>query len=103
MNKFWLCVVVSSLLEFVADVCYKEWALGRTALIWAGTLLYVLSSVFWAISLKHETLSKGIVIFSVVNVVMVILTGALLYGEQLTWQHKAGIALGLASIILIES
>ena len=90
-------------LEVAADVLLKKWALqDRGILLYSGLVLYLLGTVLWAFSLKHEYLSKAISVFTVFNLIAVVLVGVFLFKEDLTLVNKAGIALGIVSIILLE-
>jgi len=65
-------------------------------------LIYFIGSVFWAISLKYEYLSKAISVFAVLNLIIVVLVGVLYFKEDLSLINKIGIGLGILSVILIE-
>ncbi len=89
--------------EAVADVLLKKWALGsRQLFLGAGLLLYFIGTIFWAISLKHEFLAKAISIFTIINLIAIILVGIFFFNEELSSINKIGIALGVLSVILIE-
>ena len=90
-------------LEVVGDVFFKKWALGSQHFLLAlGLLIYFIGTVFWAVSLKYEYLAKAISIFTVLNLIIVVLVGVLYFQENLSLANKIGIALGIASVILIE-
>ncbi|MEK6963828.1 MAG: SMR family transporter [Nanoarchaeota archaeon] len=96
-------ILLAVLLEVIADVLFKKWALdNKSLLLGLGLFLYLIGTMFWAFSLKHEYLSKAISIFTVLNLVAVALIGVLVFKEDLSSVNKLGIALGVLSVVLIE-
>lgn len=103
-NKiFWLFTLIAVGLEIAGDIFFKKWVIeNKTLLLWIGFIIYSLGTLFWAFSLKYETLSKAISIFTILNLVIVTLVGVIIFKENLSVLAKVGIALGIVSIILIE-
>ena len=64
--------------------------------------MYALATLAWAFSLKYQTLSKAIMVFSVITIIVVVLVGVIFYKEELTLLSILGIALGIVSIVLLE-
>ena len=65
-------------------------------------MIYFIGTMVWAFSLKYELLSKAISIFTILNIVLLVLAGILVFNESLSIINKIGIALGILSVILIE-
>lgn len=87
----------------IADILLKKWSIeNRNMLLGFGLFLYLASTVFWAITLKYEFLSKAVSIFAILNFILVILVGVFMFHEDLSLINKLGIGLGIISIILIE-
>lgn len=100
---FFILVTIATLIEVVADVFLKKWSISnKNALLVIGLIIYFVGTIFWAISLKHEVISKAISIFTIMNLILVVLAGVLMFNESLSSINKVGIALGVISIILIE-
>ena len=100
---FIFLVIIVSILEVVGDILFKEWTLKNTKLILIfGIIAYLAATIFWAFSLKFQNLSKAVVIFGVLTVIIGVLVGVLLYKEPLSAINIIGIILGLACIILLE-
>ena len=100
---FFGLLLLAVALEVIGDVYFKKWSMeGRNILLYLGLAIYFLGSVFWAISLKYELLSKAISIFTVLNLIIVVLIGTIMFNESLSTINKLGIALGVLSVILIE-
>jgi len=100
---FFGLILLAVVLEVAGDVLFKKWALeNRSTLFIAGLAIYFIGTIFWAISLKYEFLSRAITVFTVLNLVLVTLAGVLIFNEELTLANKAGIVLGVLSIILVE-
>lgn len=90
-------------LEVVADIFFKKWALeNRNILLFFGLILYFIGTVFWAFSLKYDLLSRAVSIFTVLNFMIVVLVGVLVFKEDLSIVNKIGIGLGVLSVILME-
>jgi multidrug transporter EmrE-like cation transporter len=96
-------ILLGVVLEAIGDVVLKKWAMAQqNILLVSGLLLYFIGAIFWAFSLKYELLSKSISIFTILNLIVVALLGVFLFQEKLTLVNKAGILLGIVSVILIE-
>jgi len=100
---FWGLIAIAVALEIVADIFFKQWSLeSKNFLLFAGLFVYFVGTVFWAISLKYEYLSKAICVFTILNLVIIALVGALYFKEDLSLVNKIGITLGVLGIILVE-
>jgi len=100
---FFALIALAVALEVVGDVLFKKWALeDRTVLLLAGLLIYFIGAAFWALSLKYEFLSRAISVFTVLNMIIIVLVGVLYFNEDLNLPNKIGIALGIISVILME-
>jgi len=100
---FIFLVIIVAILEVAGDILFKEWTIqNKKYLMLVGIVCYMIATTFWAFSLKFENLSKAVVIFGVLTVVVGVLVGALIYKEELTTMNIVGILLGLASILLLE-
>jgi multidrug transporter EmrE-like cation transporter len=100
---FFILLAAGILLEVAGDIFFKRWALqSKTIILVIGALLYFTGTIFWAFSLKYETLSKAGVIFMLANIILIALAGTMIFKENLSLINKIGIALGIISIILVE-
>ncbi|MFA6322877.1 MAG: EamA family transporter [Candidatus Buchananbacteria bacterium] len=100
---FWLFTLIGAGLEITGDIFFKKWVIeNKPFLVWMGFIVYLIATVFWAISLKYEMLSKAISIFTILNLVIVSLVGVLIFKENISLLSKIGIILGVISIILIQ-
>jgi len=100
---FFSILIVAILLEVAGDVFFKKWSLSsRNVMLVIGAILYFAGSIFWAISLRYETLSKAGSIFMILNVILIVLAGLFIFKEDLSLTNRIGVLLGIVSIILIE-
>jgi drug/metabolite transporter (DMT)-like permease len=100
---FFSLIFLAVALEIGGDVLFKKWSLANSnSMLYIGLGVYFLGSIFWALSLRYEPLSKAISVFTILNLVAVALVGVLYFKEDLTIMNKLGIALGVISIILVE-
>ncbi len=100
---FFCLIALAVALEVIGDIFFKKWSIdNRNVLLYVGLLIYFIGTVFWAISLKYEYLSKAITVFTVLNLVIVALVGVLYFKEDLSLINKIGIGLGILSVVLIE-
>jgi len=100
---FFLMLVTAVILEVIGDVYFKKWSLqNRTWMMLIGFAFYALGSLFWAVSLRYELLSKAGIIFMLMNLVLIALVGVFYFNENLSIINKIGVALAIISIILLE-
>lgn len=100
---FFGLIILAVAFEVVGDIFFKKWSIdSKNILLYVGLLIYFIGTIFWAISLKYEYLSKAISVFTVLNLIVVVLVGVLYFKEDLSFVNKIGIGLGILSIILIE-
>ena len=100
---FLTLIALAVAFEVVADVLFKKWAMeNRGQLLAIGLALYFIGTVFWATSLRHDLLSRAVTVFTVANLIAVVLAGVLIFGEELTTLQRIGIGLGVLSVLLLE-
>lgn len=100
---FWTFTLLGVALEIAGDVFFKKWiVLNRPLLLWVGFGIYTIGALFWALSLKYEMLSKAISVFTILNLVIVVVIGVVFFKENISIVSKLGILLGIISIALIE-
>lgn len=105
MNQvsFLVLIFLAVIFEVVADISFKFAHLqNRQLWLWSGMGLYTIGTVIWAFSLRYELLSKAISMFTVLNLIVVILVGVLFFQEHLSLVNKVGIGLGVLAVILMQ-
>ena len=96
-------VFIGATVEVFADIFFKTWNdKGGNHLIVAGILLYLVGTGCWVSSLKYLTFTKSGVIFLLLSIIMLSLTGLLFFKDDLSIINKVGILLGIVSIIMVE-
>ncbi len=91
------------ILEAIADVSFKySYLENKPVYLWGGIALYTIGTVIWALSLRYEFLSKAISLFSVINLIIVILVGIIVFKEDLSLINKVGVGVGILSVILMQ-
>jgi len=102
-NTFRFLIIAVALLEVFGDILFKEWTIqNKKILIFFGVILYMIATLLWALSLKYQNLSKSVVIFALLTLIIGVLVGVFVYKETLNITNIVGIFLGLASIFLLE-
>ena len=102
-EKFYILIAFVTVFELLADFLFKKWVLVNSKLfLLVGIGAYLVSTILWAFSLKYETLSKGVVVFSVLSLIAIVLMGVFVFGEELSNVNILGIILGVASIVLVS-
>ncbi len=100
---FFGLIGLAVMLEVAGDIFFKKWAINnKNVLLVLGLLIYFTGTIFWAVSLKYEYLSKAISVFTVLNLIVVVLVGVIYFKEDLSLINKIGIGLGILSVALIE-
>ncbi len=96
-------MLLSVALEVTGDVFFKKWAGGeKPVILWIGFTIYALGALVWAYSLRYESLSKAIAVFTISNLLVVSLIGTTFFNESISITARIGIAVGVLSILLIE-
>lgn len=96
-------IIASVALEAFADVVLRRWALeNRAFLLVLGLAVYFVGTIFWAVSLRYEYLSRAISVFTILNLIAITAVGVLFFKENLSTVNKIGIGLGIISLALIE-
>jgi len=100
---FFGLIALAVILEVVGDVFFKKWSIdNKNILLYLGLLIYFIGTLFWAVSLKYEYLSKAISIFTILNLIIITLIGVIYFKEDLSLINKVGIGIGILGVILIE-
>ena len=98
-----ILILIAVVFEVGADILFKEWSLQHKQLLfYSGLGVYFVGTVFWAYSLKFDYLSKAITVFTVLNLIAVILVGVFFFHESLSNLNKLGIVLGIISVLLLQ-
>jgi len=100
---FLTLITFAIIFEVIGDVFFKQWSTNQK--LWSlliGLAIYAIGTIFWAISIKYELLSSAISIFTVLNLISVVLIGVLFFKESLSPVNYLGIVLGVMSIVLLE-
>jgi drug/metabolite transporter (DMT)-like permease len=66
-----------------------------------GTAVFAFTAVGWVVVLPYMKLGAVGVVYGVSTVLLTALLGGLAFGERLRWQEGLGVALGVASIVLL--
>jgi multidrug transporter EmrE-like cation transporter len=102
-HLFLAFVLAAVILETAGDILFKlAHTEERNILLVFGVMLYFVAIVVWALSLRYELLSKAISVFSVLNLIAVILAGLIIFGEEPSLLSKIGIVLGIVAVALMQ-
>ena len=98
-----ILIIIGAFIEVFADIFFKFYNdKGGYHFIVLGIVLYLIGTMCWVISLRYETFTKSGVIFLLLNIILLSLTGLLFFKEELSIINKIGIFLGIVSIIMVE-
>lgn len=102
----WLHVVWLVLVCAAGDVFFKRAAAlpqpYTSASFVLGSLIYGLCGFSWVVVLKTTKLATSGMLFSVCWSVSLAVCGMLVFGEHLTLREMFGLALGIASLLLLS-
>jgi multidrug transporter EmrE-like cation transporter len=94
---FWTFTLLGVVFEISGDVFLKKWTVeNKFLMLWLGFAIYAIGALFWAFSLKYEMLSKAISVFTILNLIIVVLIGVLFFKENISTVSKIGVLLGIA-------
>lgn len=68
-----------------------------------GAVLYASSAILWVQALRQMELYRGLILFTVLNVLIGVLAAILFFDEQPDLQGILGVVLGLLSVLLLSS
>jgi multidrug transporter EmrE-like cation transporter len=90
--------------EVAGDLIFRKWGIEqRWPLFILALLIYNVAAVAWGFSLRYTQVSSGIVLLGVLNVVLVVVGGVVLFKERLSTAQLLGVLLGVASLALLNS
>lgn len=92
----WILLLLGAILEVLGDVFFKK----QSYIL--GAIFYGLGTLAWVFSLRYQTLSKAIVLFGVLNVLMATYAGCVVFKEAMTPLHWIGVALGLGCLAILS-
>lgn len=100
---YWGLMIVGALLEILGDVLFKKWTNGGDLKYMIfGFASYIVGSVMWMASLKYADLSRAIVVFSCLNVILAAICGVTMLGEESSKTLWIGVLLCVLGIVLVE-
>jgi multidrug transporter EmrE-like cation transporter len=99
----WL-LIADALLTGTGAVAIRFWADGasiRFSVV--GILLFNIGTLFWLWAMRNGMpLSRGTVVFGMLNLILETMAGLMLFGERLTTVQWVGVVLSIVSLVLIE-
>lgn len=104
MNIIGLVLIfIGAIIEVFADIAFKWWNdKNEIHLIIIGVILYLTGTAFWVLSLKYESFTKSGTVFLLLNIILLTITGLLLFKDNISNINRLGIIIGIISIIMIE-
>ena len=95
-------LLIAVTFEVLGDLLFRKWGIEQRWPVFAASLIiYNLGAIAWGISLRFMQVSTGIIVLGILNVVFVVIGGAVIFKERITPLQTLGIALGLVSLILV--
>jgi len=87
----------------IGDIFMKKWVISDNPKLYLyGMLIYIFSLNFVAFSFKSKNIAVATIIFVLVNVISLTLVSWFYFNEKLSITQLFGIALGIASVIVLE-
>lgn len=100
---YFLTILISVGLELIADYLFKTWVTANKAFIfWIGVVIYAIGTIFWALSLKYESLSRAGIFFNIVYLAMIVVISIIIFRETVTWREILALLLCIGAILLLE-
>ncbi len=100
---FYGLIFLAVAFEVIGDIFFKRSVLeNKNLFLYIGLFVYFIGTIFWALSLKYELLSKAITIFTIINLIVIILVGVIYFNENISLINKIGVGVGIISVILME-
>lgn len=103
MAKFYLFIVIISLLDLFAEYMGKQWILaGRPLYLVLTVLGFGIAGFFFAHSLKYEGVAVANILWIALTAILVTLMGYFVFKEQLSALNLVGIATIIVGVILLN-
>lgn len=102
---FFILILLWVLFEIIWDYLFKRRSIeNKNIILIIWFVIYCIWWMFRALSLKYEILSKSIIIFTILNLIIWVLIWIIIFGEweSLSMINKIWIILGIISVILLE-
>lgn len=99
----WVWILFATGLEVWGDYYLKRWSLSgavRDAVL--GFSIYSIGTLGWGFLLKFESLQRAILLFTMANLVAVLLVGHFGFGERMQVREWVAAALALVVVALVE-
>ena len=103
MAKFYLFIVIISLLDLFAEYMGKQWVLGaKNFYLWLTVLGFGAAGFFFAQSLKYEGVAIANILWIALTAILVTLMGYFVFKEHLSMVNLIGIGTIIIGVILIN-
>lgn len=103
MAKFYLFIVIISLLDLFAEYIGKQWALGgRSLYLWLTVLGFGAAGFFFAHSLKYEGVAIANILWIALTAILVTLMGYFIFKEHLSYINIIGFGAIIIGVILVN-
>ena len=103
MSLFWTIIIASVLFEIGGDIFSKQGMnSGNNVFVGVGVVLYLIGSIFWLVSLKFGDLSKVGIVFILLNTVLIVASGVVVFGDRLSGMQWMGVVVGIVALVMIN-
>ncbi len=100
---FYALLAIAVLFEVTGDLLFRKWGIEqRWPLFVISLVVYNMAVVAWACSLRITQVSSAIMMLGVLNVILVVIGGVVLFKEKLSAPQILGLLLGVASLALLH-
>jgi len=96
-------LAAGGLILTIGDLFMKEWIVTNKSWIYIiGIIFYLAGMNFLAFSFKYKNIAVASVIFVLINIITLLIFSYFYFHEKLSGLEIAGVALGIAAIVLLE-
>lgn len=98
-----LLLIIGGIIVTGGDIIFKQWVIThKSSLYVLGLLVWLVGVLFLIESFKYKNIAVASLIFTVVNVVALIVISWIFFKEPLRTMQIVGILLGFTAIALLE-
>lgn len=98
-----LLLFIGGVVLTAGDIVMKKWVISDSSYLYIiGIVIYMIGMNFLAVSFKYKNIAVASTLFVLFNVITLLIVSWVFFKERLSVTEIIGVALGLASVTVLE-